>query len=79
MDALSCNFLSLDPRTSETDQAPEVTIDVPICDQFGTIYQSVRDAARTTGVARYYIEQQLSGKDKGSARGFLFSFAGVRQ
>jgi hypothetical protein len=72
---LDMSMLSLDPRTAEPDEAPGVTVDLPICDQYGSRYLSSSDAARVLGISRGLVERQLSG-DIYAARGFRFTFGG---
>lgn len=51
-----------------------VVVMTPVTDQYGTVYMSVEEAARRTGVSRKVIEEQLRSQCRVPARGMLFNF-----
>lgn len=67
-------MLDLDPRTAEQDDT-NLSIDLPVLDQYGSRYLSTSDASRVLGVPRHLIDLQLAG-DIVHARGYRFTFGG---
>ncbi len=65
---------ALDFSNSAMHGDSDVSIMTPITDQYGTVYVSVEEAARRTGVARKVIEAQLREHIRVPARGMLFNF-----
>jgi len=65
-DDLTCDFISED-----LDLPP---IHVPVMDQYGTVYDSPRDAARTLGLSCSEIKMVLAGRAV-STKGYRFQFA----
>lgn len=67
MDETSCDFGTQDPVEA-------IPVFVPVRDQFGTVYDSPREAARLLGLRGIEVERHLAGK-RDSVNGFRFSFA----
>ena len=66
----------MDELTFEIE-ADEFEITLPICDQYGSLYQSPRHAERTLDLSCSAIKAQLARLIP-SVAGFRFDFAGSR-
>jgi hypothetical protein len=53
---------------------PGIIVTTPVADQYGTVYVSVEEAARRTGVSRRAIEAQLRTRSSLPSRGMRFHF-----